>query len=246
MIHLYRTRKVHAKSIPPSLVGKVQVRTAGKSARRSRLHIDFNDISVYAEKPGKVTSAHRSWGGERAGWVPHIRACHTQTASVREHSGYPEPKTTAAPNPLSVDAPADMIRSLEVIRSPPPSYFAPDVRPSMVPIIPPASITDPFHAHVTPSPRDESFASQTVFPPPQGPYASDKSTAQLPRFMSVTGTFTPSLADELSIQIGGVVSMLEEYRDGWCLVQRVGMMDSPKGAVPRFCLEELGQPRQGL
>ena len=240
MIYLYRTRLKARRPIPPSQVGKVQV-TDRKLARHSRLHFDFNDISVYTEKPEKVTSAHRSPGGEQAGWAYHARI-----ASVRESSGYPELKTTASPGPFSVGTRADMIKSPEVIRTPPPSYFAPDVRPYLVPISPPTSIAHPFQARITPtpSPRDESFASQTV---PQGPCGKSTETlARLPRLMSVASTFTPTLADELSIHIGGIVSMLEEYRDGWCLVQRVGFMDSPKGVVPRFCLEELEQSRKGF
>ena len=248
MVYLYRTRKAH-ESIPPSLVGKVQV-TNGKfrSARRSRLNIDFNDISVYTEKPAKVTSPHRSLGGEQAGLTPQIKAYHARIASVRATSGYPELKKTVVPDSLSVGTPTDMIKSLEVIRPPPPSYFAPDVRPHLVPISPPTSITHPFQASATPSPRDESFASQTFIFPPQGSYAKSPEAlvqAQLPRFMSVASTFTPTLADELAIQIGDIVSMFEEYRDGWCLVQRVGFTDSPKGVVPRFCLEEREQPRKG-
>ncbi|KAI0819000.1 hypothetical protein BC629DRAFT_690575 [Irpex lacteus] len=60
----------------------------------------------------------------------------------------------------------------------------------------------------------------------------------LPRLMAVLCTFTPSLADELSISIGEPVMLLEEYEDEWCLVQRVGKSDAERGVVPRFCLQE--------
>lgn len=50
----------------------------------------------------------------------------------------------------------------------------------------------------------------------------------LPRTMVVTATFTPSLSDELPLSIGETVSMLEEYIDGWCFVQRVKILVKPK------------------
>lgn len=93
----------------------------------------------------------------------------------------------------------------------------------------------------------------------------------LPRTMVVTATFTPSLSDELPITIGETVSMLEEYIDGWCFVQRVRVHLKPgvkapspteelvdpedtivvpvdgegnSGAVPRFCVSEWPLPAE--
>jgi len=40
------------------------------------------------------------------------------------------------------------------------------------------------------------------------------------------------------MSIGETVRMLEEFKDRWCLVQRVGRADAGKGVVPRFCLDE--------
>ena len=56
--------------------------------------------------------------------------------------------------------------------------------------------------------------------------------------MTISDTFVPSLEDELSVKLHEVVRLLEEYDDDWCLVQRVGRPDAPKGVVPRFCLKE--------
>ncbi|KAE9410988.1 hypothetical protein BT96DRAFT_969229 [Gymnopus androsaceus JB14] len=64
---------------------------------------------------------------------------------------------------------------------------------------------------------------------------SSSITGQI-RLMAVINTFHPSLADELPITIGDCVRLIEEYHDGWCLVQRVGKADAPRGVVPRFCL----------
>ncbi|KAL9715449.1 hypothetical protein Ac2012v2_002112 [Leucoagaricus gongylophorus] len=41
---------------------------------------------------------------------------------------------------------------------------------------------------------------------------------ELPMLMTVINTFVPNLEDELSIQVGETVCMLEEFRDGWCTV----------------------------
>ncbi len=61
---------------------------------------------------------------------------------------------------------------------------------------------------------------------------------KLPRKMLVEHTFIPSLADELSIKVGEVLTMLEEYEDEWCLVERIGARSGERGVVPRFCLKE--------
>ncbi|KAJ7766644.1 hypothetical protein B0H16DRAFT_1412512 [Mycena metata] len=60
----------------------------------------------------------------------------------------------------------------------------------------------------------------------------------MPRLMNVTNSFIPSMDDELLIQIGETVRVLEEYQDGWALVQRIGRIDAPKGVVPRSCITE--------
>ncbi|KAJ7029380.1 hypothetical protein C8F04DRAFT_42678 [Mycena alexandri] len=60
----------------------------------------------------------------------------------------------------------------------------------------------------------------------------------MPRLMNVVNSFNPSMDDELLIQIGETVRVLEEYQDGWALVQRIGRIDAPKGVVPRTCIAE--------
>ncbi|KZP01085.1 hypothetical protein CALVIDRAFT_559738 [Calocera viscosa TUFC12733] len=67
------------------------------------------------------------------------------------------------------------------------------------------------------------------------------SNRPLPRSMVVISTFTPALSDELSIQVGQVLRMVEEYDDGWCLVERdsINGRKPEQGAVPRFCLDEI-------
>ncbi|KAJ8092494.1 fus1 actin binding activity protein [Marasmius tenuissimus] len=119
----------------------------------------------------------------------------------------------------------------------------PSSRFSLSPLPPktPGSSVEPL-----PSPaRNTSFSHQQSTAPLQ---TSTKSSLfksgsgndglSLPRLMSVTNTFTPSLEDEMLIHIGDTIRMVEEYTDGWCLVQRVGKPDAPKGVVPRFCLTE--------
>ncbi|KAJ7481067.1 hypothetical protein B0H11DRAFT_1231813 [Mycena galericulata] len=67
----------------------------------------------------------------------------------------------------------------------------------------------------------------------------DKSDEEaMPRLMTVICPFTPSLEDELPISTGETVCVLEEYQDGWALVQRIGRIDAPKGVVPRTCLAD--------
>ncbi|KAJ7264887.1 hypothetical protein B0H12DRAFT_1011510 [Mycena haematopus] len=56
--------------------------------------------------------------------------------------------------------------------------------------------------------------------------------------MDVVNAFTPTLEDELPIQPGDTVRLIEEYQDGWALVQRIGRIDAPKGVVPRTCITD--------
>ncbi|KAJ7137910.1 hypothetical protein C8R44DRAFT_728101 [Mycena epipterygia] len=60
----------------------------------------------------------------------------------------------------------------------------------------------------------------------------------MPRLMTVVNPFSPTLDDELPIQVGETVRILEEYQDGWALVQRIGRIDAPKGVVPRTCITD--------
>lgn len=138
--------------------------------------------------------------------------------------------------------------------TPPPSYTAPSGRkPADVsaPPTPPAQRTKfnqpsflTMSNEPTPSPlkspaRSESFKPSDIAYPPIDPNAPSNEI-DVPRLMSVSIAFSPSLADELLIRIGDVVRMLEEYRDGWCLVEHIGRTheEAPRGVVPRFCLKE--------
>ncbi|KZT27326.1 hypothetical protein NEOLEDRAFT_1146542 [Neolentinus lepideus HHB14362 ss-1] len=92
-----------------------------------------------------------------------------------------------------------------------------------------------------PSPRSSSFSHQVTMPKASkaktssNPFSKDH---KLPRLMTVVTTFQPSMDDELSIETGETLRLLEEYEDEWCLVQRVGRYDAEKGVIPRFCLVE--------
>ena len=68
--------------------------------------------------------------------------------------------------------------------------------------------------------------------------SSTAGRSELPMLMTVVSTFIPNLEDELSIQVGETVCMLEEFKDGWCTVEYGDKCNSAKGVVPRICLRE--------
>ncbi|KAJ4486277.1 hypothetical protein J3R30DRAFT_3697776 [Lentinula aciculospora] len=112
------------------------------------------------------------------------------------------------------------------------------------------------HSEPLPSPlRTTSFAHQhkhsrsrsvsskhlsgemvTKITPAQARRSRGGSISEKIRLMYVINTFHPSLDDELPIRIGDCVRLIEEYHDGWCLVQHASNAESPRGVVPRFCL----------
>ncbi|KAG7089907.1 hypothetical protein E1B28_011540 [Marasmius oreades] len=153
----------------------------------------------------------------------------------------PETITVRPPTP-----PTPPVNGKKPRISPPPLS-----KPTELPVIPssqfslsptpqaPGSIAEPL-----PSP-----ARNTSFSHSQRELTSPKTTAEvkmgtgkdglpLLRLMSVINTFTPSLEDEMLIHIGDTIHMIEEYTDGWCLAQRIGKADAPRGVIPRFCLVE--------
>lgn len=81
-------------------------------------------------------------------------------------------------------------------------------------------------------------AGEIVRPESAGSQYPGGSVDNLPRLMTVVAPFTPTLEDELPLKVGDTVRVIEEYRDGWCLVQLVGRIDSPRGVVPCVCLQE--------
>lgn len=139
----------------------------------------------------------------------------------------------------------------DTARSPPPTYTTASGSPSGSPRppalkLPIVTVSDegnalPVHNNFpspVPSPRrTSSFMKEAPTEGNMKPKPSLKGQ-KFPRKMLVEHTFIPSLADELSIKVGEVLTMLEEYEDEWCLVERLGGRSGERGVVPRFCLKE--------
>ncbi|KAK1223932.1 fus1 actin binding activity protein [Marasmius sp. AFHP31] len=163
--------------------------------------------------------------------------------------GIPLPPTPPNVNVRSRTPPTPPANGKKPINSPPPLSSTtelskpPSSRFSLSPLSPktPGYSTEPL-----PSPaHNTSFSYQQPTAPLQTytkhlssllKSGSGNDGLSLLRLMSVTNTFTPSLEDEMLIHIGDTIQMVEEYTDGWCLVQRGGKPDAPKGVVPRSCL----------
>lgn len=214
------------------------------------------------EKPERALLASNSTH-VHSGWAPQARS---QQSSVDVYTA--EPTLIAKNKPKSpliqvtVTAPSEDSHHLGKEKSQPPSdpvinsnqpvihiLSLPNLSVTSSPTPPTPTKTTSLSVEVpevpTPSPRCESFIAHEFVMPNQGRNepSDDSSEDHNPRFphlMTVVTAFIPNLADELSIEIGELVHMLDEYPDGWCLVQRVGNFnsDAPRGIVPRFCLNE--------
>ncbi|KAJ6526272.1 hypothetical protein DFH09DRAFT_170643 [Mycena vulgaris] len=144
------------------------------------------------------------------------------------------------------DRAASFASQIPLPPSPPHQSTLPPTPPT-----PPAKKKNPFSREIPPAkPAPTDLPPQMPLPSParSASFANHQtaSLAQMetvdeeamPRLMTVVNSFTPTLEDELSIQIGEAVRVLEEYQDGWALVQRIGRIDAPKGVVPRSCITE--------
>jgi len=68
--------------------------------------------------------------------------------------------------------------------------------------------------------------------------ALQPTSVALPRLVTVAQTFPKTLHDELEVKVGDTLRLLQEFKDGWTLCQRVGPADAEKGAVPSCCIAE--------
>ncbi|KAG6900668.1 hypothetical protein C0993_005901 [Termitomyces sp. T159_Od127] len=231
-----------------TLAGRVIVE---KGHRSSVERVDLSDVSIYTEKPEKAVIAPRSFD-EPAGWVPQIRAYPPNNLPPPEPKASLKNKTPKLPvttpgvpqssPPNYLTANQALVENLSPHPIPPPPVILTTGAPPPTP--PPnrgtkkklVTLAEPMQLI---SPRSESFIPQDLITPKEmSSPNSNELTQKFPRLMAVSASFTPTLDDELAIKIGDIVRMLEEFQDGWCLIQRVGRIDAPKGAVPRFCLQE--------
>ncbi|CEG70188.1 hypothetical protein RMATCC62417_06131 [Rhizopus microsporus] len=75
---------------------------------------------------------------------------------------------------------------------------------------------------------------QPLAPPP--PPLAQKEPQQSLGVYTVAATYSPTLSDEIDIQIGDQVEVLVEYDDGWC--QGINLSrNNAKGVFPKHCLD---------
>ncbi|KAF8517566.1 hypothetical protein BU17DRAFT_91736 [Hysterangium stoloniferum] len=119
-------------------------------------------------------------------------------------------------------------------------YVAPQEQKSAPPGI--AVTPAPPSLQITPPPAyDKSIPSPSISPrtiASIAPTVANVNATKFPRLVIVESTFATTLNDELKIQVGETLRLLEEYEDEWCLVQRVGPKNAEKGVIPRFCVVE--------
>jgi hypothetical protein len=214
--------------------------------------------SARVEKPSKAYIPSAVPSTPRSGWVPQIRPDLAPPEPTKPRAQ--QAKKTWEKNLAELMDPNSNSSSPHNPTSPPPSYCianqsTPVSRDNFpvppTPVNPPSQALPPTPPAVpkltfegiappsktsTPGPaRNSSFAPHPIVRLSNSSRYSEK---KFPRLMSVVDSFDPSMVDELLITVGETVRILEEYEDEWCLVQRVGRIDSEKGVVPRLCLTE--------
>lgn len=174
--------------------------------------------AVYISEPNTSYDVH-------VGWVPQIKGIAGQHSSEKDVR-YTETWEPGQENSSTVDSRPVPTRQRTLTPSSPPAPYKPAPRPTEL------TIPEPEADSHLPSPlRTASLPEQIVLTP------QPVTNAFQSRLMTVYHTFAPTLGDELPVSIGETVRLLDEYDDGWCLVERVSS-DRKQGIVPRFCLTE--------
>lgn len=195
--------------------------------------------SVYVEKPKAVYSSQPSSPESFVGWTP-------QVTTYRGVQMTPKQVESLKSSPKKY---AKWEKALQLSRQQsPPSYTTsptnialPPSPPESPPYMPPTPPTPPAttksrsrtllpsgssSSESLPKPtRSSSFRTQL--------HRSGSLSKEKPKLMKVVNTFAPNLEDEITISIGETIRLVEEYPDGWCMIQ---CKDSRTGVVPRFCL----------
>jgi hypothetical protein len=195
------------------------------------------------------------------GWVSQIQSDATPDPDLAKDpfaaSVYrPSLSKSAAPL-LLVDENRSSIQS---VGTPPPAYaltsfkfpatratslLSPD--PPLPPI--PAVLVDKAPARtLSPVPYSDSIAP-ALASPTSFSFSSSSASQRVsiiaqgghpnfPRHMNVVNDFFPTLPDELAVNVGEGVQLLDEYTDGWCMIRRVGSVQTETGVIPRCCLQD--------
>ena len=228
-------------------------------------HIDLDNVDIYMEKPERALLVS-DLPHMHAGWIPQVPSQHgSGRADVYALKHTPTAKKPKPPLQVTSTPPSEDSNRPGKEKPRPSNPIAPVIHTFPSPVVsatnpptPPAAppITREVQTNIIsvrevpqapiPGLRSESFGvHHGVVMPNQGrnePRSDDgvgtDQNSTFPRLMTVVTAFAPNLADEVAIEIDEPVCLLDEYRDGWCLVQRVTKSDAPKGVVPRSCLCE--------
>ncbi|KAJ7772945.1 hypothetical protein DFH07DRAFT_1057299 [Mycena maculata] len=230
--------------------------------------LDLHASAYILEKPSPAFMPGASAADMNPNWVPQIpnrgaglasqsssssKKSKSSKKSLRSSRGWDKTFSKIAPSERS--PPPSYMPSVSS-----PSGVPLPPSPPHLSTLPPTPPTPPANKKLNPFSREIPAAKPepTDFPP-QMPLPSPARSASFathqaaslaemdeeamppPRLMTVTTPFAPgpeSPEDELPISHGETVRILEEYQDGWALVQRVGRIDAPKGVVPRSCLTD--------
>ncbi|KAF7296276.1 hypothetical protein HMN09_01096900 [Mycena chlorophos] len=226
--------------------------------------IDFRDKTqsfdnrqfATIEKPTAVYFPGFAEEDMNAGWVPQSRQqveANTKKAKTSKRKqappAFPSPSARSPPPSYRPDSAASIASQIPLPPSPPTQKLGPVIPPT--PPTPPAKKKPnpfslaphdqaldmpPIPSAVLSPARSESFAAHQSMA-----FARTNAAPAPERLMTVVNPFVPTMDDELPITVGETIRVLEEFHDGWGLVQRMGRGDAPKGVVPMTCLAEREQ-----
>jgi len=219
-IRVWMRRRVKASSAA-TLVSKSSIENG--SSFGAGKNIDIETASVDMKEPNKVVLMLPD---TQVGWVPQkkVRGVDISVPQMRGKSlpKFPGEQPPSQNIPPLIPPPVPLPENLF---QPPTSSIPP---PSKKFNIVPQPHTNSVPASLPSPTRSDSLVPHHLVIPPK----------KLPRLMMVATTFSQTMEDELSVETGDTVRLLEEFQDEWCLVQRIWRIDAPKGMVPRFCLQE--------
>lgn len=202
---------------------RFSVGSQGSTGSSQYLVVNHRDSMQTAEVSGSTPMSVRPFSPSESFAFPK-----PPEAAGDRASAYSRPTSIAASGVLSPVASPTRIPPV-----PPPPTFPPPVLVVPNPFGADPLVANPFADNPTTNPFDDDQSPSPI--PPQAP------TGEFAEIEYIRRPFHPNLPDEIRVQPGDPVRILQTFDDGWAMVETTEG-EHARGLIPLDCLREPGQP----